>query len=68
MDKTGQLGFWRLRYTILTLVIFGWIFSFLDRMVMSMALPFVGKEFSLDATGQGAILSVRTAAVPDLKK
>lgn len=57
MDNTGSHGFWRLRYTILVLIIFGWIFSFLDRMVMSLALPFVGKEFSLDATGQGAILS-----------
>lgn len=57
MDNPNSLGFWRLRYTILVLVIGGWIFSFLDRMVMSMALPFVGKEFALDATGQGAILS-----------
>ncbi len=57
MDNGRPLGFWRLRYTILAIVILGWIFSFLDRMVMSMALPFVGKEFALDATGQGAVLS-----------
>ncbi len=57
MDNHKPLGFWRLRYTILVIIILGWIFSFLDRMVMSLALPFVGKEFALDATGQGAILS-----------
>jgi sugar phosphate permease len=57
MGNDRPLGFWRLRYTILAIVILGWIFSFLDRMVMSMALPFVGKEFALDATGQGAVLS-----------
>ena len=49
--------FWRVRYTVLTLLIFGWLFSFLDRMVMSMALPFIGKDFALDSTLQGAVLS-----------
>ncbi|HWR39969.1 MAG TPA: MFS transporter [Patescibacteria group bacterium] len=57
MEKTTSTGFWRLRYSVLILIICGWMFSFLDRMVMSLALPFVGKEFQLDATAQGAILS-----------
>ncbi len=48
---------WKLRYSILSLIWLGWMFSFLDRMVISISLPFIGKEFGLDATTQGTILS-----------
>ncbi|MTJ79765.1 MAG: MFS transporter [Telmatospirillum sp.] len=48
---------WKLRYSILCLIWVGWLFSFLDRMVMSLALPFIGKDMNLDATAQGAIIS-----------
>lgn len=53
-----QGGFkWRVRYSILAIIWTGWLFSFLDRMVISIALPFIGKELNIDATMQGAILS-----------
>jgi MFS family permease len=35
----------------------GWLFSFLDRMVMSVALPFIGRDLHISATMQGGILS-----------
>jgi len=57
MPQAKNGGFWRVRYSILVILCAGWMCSFLDRMVMSIALPFIGSEFSLDATMQGAILS-----------
>jgi len=48
---------WRVRYSVLGILWLGWLFSFLDRMVMSVALPFIGRDFNLDAASQGLILS-----------
>lgn len=61
MGQTGlqqQNGFrWKARYSVLSAIWFGWMFSFLDRMVMSVSLPFIGKDLNIDTTMQGAILS-----------
>lgn len=48
---------WKVRYTVLSILWVSWLFSFLDRMVVSVALPFIGEEFQLDAASQGIILS-----------
>ncbi|AIF49827.1 MFS transporter [Pelosinus sp. UFO1] len=48
---------WKARYTVLSILWVGWLFSFLDRMVVSIALPFIGREFQLNAASQGMILS-----------
>lgn len=48
---------WKARYTILLFIWLGWLFSFLDRMVMSVSLPFIGKDLNLDTTEQGFIIS-----------
>mgnify|MGYP000553062870 CR=1 FL=1 len=50
-------GFWRVRYTILCILLAGWLFSFLDRMIMSVSLPFIGKDLGLETTEQGLIIS-----------
>lgn len=55
VQKTGFQ--WKARYSVLGAIWFGWMFSFLDRMVMSVSLPFIGKDLNIDATMQGAILS-----------
>jgi sugar phosphate permease len=47
----------RVKYVVLFINWLGWLFSFLDRMVMTLALPFIGKELHLTAKAQGAILS-----------
>jgi len=53
-----ERGFrWRVRHSVLGILWLGWLFSFLDRMVMSIALPFIGADFNLDAASQGLILS-----------
>lgn len=49
---------WRVRYSVLSILWVSWLFSFLDRMVISVALPFIGADFQLDAAAQGIILSV----------
>ena len=48
---------WKTRYTVLLLIWLGWMFSFLDRMIMSVSLPFIGKDLGLDTTQQGLIIS-----------
>lgn len=58
MSSNTTGGFrWKLRYTILAILWMGWLFSFLDRMVMSVALPFIGRDLHISATMQGGILS-----------
>lgn len=42
---------WPVRYGVLLLIWLGWMFSFLDRMVMSVSLPFIGKDMNID-TGE----------------
>lgn len=49
--------FWKARYTILMFIWFGWLMSFLCRMVMSVSLPFIGKDLNLNTTQEGLIIS-----------
>lgn len=48
---------WKARYTVLTFIWLAWLMSFLDRMVMSVSLPYIGLEFGLDKATQGWIIS-----------
>lgn len=48
---------WKVRYGVLTLIWLGWMMSFLDRMVMSVSLPFIGADLKIDTTSQGLIIS-----------
>lgn len=48
---------WKARYTILGFIWLAWLMSFLDRMLMSVSLPFIGEEFHLDKGTQGWIIS-----------
>jgi sugar phosphate permease len=54
VDRPGK---WKARYTVLLFLWLGWMFSFLDRMIMNVSLPFIGKELSLDKAEQGMIVS-----------
>lgn len=57
-SPAAQQGFhWKARYSVLTAIWVGWMLSFLDRMVISVSLPFIGKDLQIDAAAQGAILS-----------
>lgn len=48
---------WKARCTVLSLIWLAWLLSFLDRMVMSVSLPFIGRDLNLDTTQQGLIIS-----------
>ena len=57
MSTEPKKSFWRVRYTVLAILLSGWLFSFLDRMVMGIALPYIGDEFGLDNEQKGLIMS-----------
>jgi len=44
---SASKGFWRVRYTVLGIMLTAWLFSFLDRMVMGIALPAAPGPFEL---------------------
>lgn len=49
---------WKVRYTVLFVLWLCWLFSFLDRMVITIALPFIGEDLSLSKTAQGLLISM----------
>lgn len=49
---------WKVRYSVLLVLWLCWLFSFLDRMVITIALPFIGEDLNLNATAQGLLLSI----------
>lgn len=48
---------WKARYTVLAILFVSWIVSFMDRMVMSVAAPYIAIEFHLDALALGVLMS-----------
>ncbi|MDB5992354.1 MAG: Major facilitator transporter [Herbaspirillum sp.] len=46
------------KYVITSVLFVGWFVSYLDRFLINMALPFIGKEFHMDEVGLGMMLSV----------
>ncbi len=61
MNKQLQLkkkSKWKVRYTVLFVLWLCWLFSFLDRMVITIALPYIGEDLNLTATAQGLLLSI----------
>lgn len=54
MEKILQ---WRHRYTALSIVFCIWTLSYLDRMVMSTAIPYIAQEFGLSDTQKGMVMS-----------
>lgn len=49
---------WKVRYSVLLVLWLCWLFSFLDRMVITIALPFIGEDLNLNPTSQGLLLSM----------
>src|SRR2546423_1152551 len=47
------------RVAVVTVVIlfFAWLIDYIDRLVITLALPAIGRQFSLDKTAEGAILT-----------
>jgi len=54
----GLRGFtWKKRYTILVILFSSVIMSYLDRMIISTAIPYIAKDFNLSSVSMGAVLS-----------
>lgn len=54
----GRPFHWRARHTMLSVLFVTSIVSFMDRMVMSAAVPFIAKDFGLSALESGILMSV----------
>lgn len=48
---------WKARHTVLTVLFGVWIVCFLDRMVMSTAIPYIAAEFKLSPSEMGWVMS-----------
>lgn len=48
---------WKHRHTSLLIVFSVWIVSYLDRMVMSTAIPYIAEEFALSPAAMGVVMS-----------
>ena len=49
--------FWKKRHTAIVIVFMVWLLSYMDRMVMATAIPYVAKEFNLTPVQVGVVLS-----------
>ena len=50
-------GGWKPRYTVLAVLFISWVVSFMDRMVMSVAIPYISADFKLSPVSMGVVLS-----------
>jgi MFS family permease len=48
---------WKYRYTALFALFMIWIVSYLDRMAMATAIPYIAKEFNLTPVAMGVVMS-----------
>jgi Sugar phosphate permease len=48
---------WKSEHTALAIVFIIWMVSYLDRMVMSTAIPYIAKDFNLSTAEMGVVLS-----------
>ncbi len=55
---TALSGFkWKGRHTVLLILYITWLVSYLDRMVISTAIPYIAKDFKLSPVAMGAVMS-----------
>jgi MFS family permease len=48
---------WKARHTVLAVLFVSWIVSFMDRMVMSVAIPYIAVDFHLSPLAMGVVMS-----------
>lgn len=48
---------WKKRYTVLGVLFVTWIVSYMDRMVMTVAIPYIADEFQLSPVAMGGVMS-----------
>jgi sugar phosphate permease len=53
----GKMFQWKARYTVLSILFIVWIVSFIDRMVMSVAIPYIAVDYHLSPLAMGVVMS-----------
>ncbi|MBI5605629.1 MAG: MFS transporter [Deltaproteobacteria bacterium] len=48
---------WKYRKTVLILMFIAWMICYLDRMIMSVSIPFIAKDFGLSPVSMGVVMS-----------
>ncbi len=51
------MGFWRTRYTVVAIMFVAFVLSYVDRMVMSVSIPYIAKDFNLSPVTMGVVMS-----------
>ncbi|HUJ68180.1 MAG TPA: MFS transporter [Syntrophorhabdales bacterium] len=51
------MGFWKGRYSVILIMFIAWILSYVDRMVMSVSMPYIAKDFHLTPVAVGILMS-----------
>jgi sugar phosphate permease len=54
VNKTSR---WKARHTVLSILFITWIVSTMDRMAMSVAIPYIAADFHLGAVASGLVMS-----------
>lgn len=54
----GSIPRWKVRHSVLSILFITWIVSFMDRMVMSVAMPSIATDFHLNSWQSGLVMSV----------
>jgi sugar phosphate permease len=54
----GRAFRWKARHTVLSILFISWIVSFMDRMVMSVAIPYIAVDFHLSPLAMGGVMGV----------
>lgn len=49
---------WKARHTVLSIVCMTWIVTYIDRTVMSVAMPYIASDYHLGPFSSGAVMSV----------
>jgi len=49
---------WKARHTVLTILFITWIVSFLDRIAISVAIPYIAADYHLTPLEMGIVMSV----------
>lgn len=52
-----KISRWKARDTVLTILFVTWIVSFMDRMIMSVAIPYIAVDYHLSPLEMGAVMS-----------
>src|SRR5690349_8670127 len=54
----GNTFRWQARHTVLSILFATWIVSYLDRIVMSVAIPYIAADYHLSPLAMGIVMSV----------